>query len=211
MKVGLAIEGLYLETVELGITKRFLAGKSLDKGTHDIMVSFRPIGDGYSAVWTIDGQRFGPMMVGALAPSFDEFSLGGPGSLTAIFDCFALSLDGDLRGPPALFASSLHRLYSDTFIAAAGFEGGLSDEFVLRGRASPATFAYSLDSGSAVALAAPISTVKPIGFESTSRGGHFHLQVEDRDGTILFSIADDGKVVDALGESLGEVKERQGR
>jgi hypothetical protein len=209
LRLVLDDSGLWMEISGTGPAKRTRIGAALEKGTHDIMMSFRQKEGSYVLIMTIDAGRRRYVDIGAFEPVFDELTVGGNGSVSAIYDAIGLTYD-DTLGAPALFASSVYRAYGDSVVAVEGFEAAPGADFTVRGTATRGFLSSALDQGSAVAFAAVVGLGKPISIETMSRGGALRLQIETRDGTVLFSVTRDGGVVDAAGKKLGEIKEDAG-
>jgi hypothetical protein len=205
LTVGFDEKGLYAEFKKDGLAAKSRPGRILDKGPHDVMVSFIP-GDGFASVlWTIDGKRYPSPHLSLVGPLFSELDLGGQGSATAIYDAIGVTLDGG-NGPPALFASSIYRMTGDSLVVAEGFESEPGKGLVLRGSGTASAFSYSLDSGSSIALGDLLASNKAISIETAWHDGSLRLEAEDRYGSQLFAVGSDGSVVDTGGRVLGTLQ-----
>ncbi|MEI6387848.1 MAG: hypothetical protein WCQ50_14540 [Spirochaetota bacterium] len=187
-----------------------MLGKALDRGYHDIEISFSVSADGGVAIWTVDGGKRIYQDIGPLVAAWDELYLGGPDSLTAVFDGFGICYD-DVAPIPSLLADSQYRRYGKNLIVAEGFEGGATGGFTLRGRAAAGLCSLNLDNGTSLAYSGFLPMERAVILTVTGVSGDFKISAESDLGAVLFSVSRDGRVLDRTGAKRGDLKMKTGR
>ncbi len=185
-------------------------GKVLERGYHEIELSFSASAEGGVAIWTVDGGKRLYQDIGPLVAAWDELYLGGPDSMTAIFDGIGICYDDVAPIPPLLADSQYHR-YGTGLIDAEGFEGGATGDFTLRGKAVAGLCSLSLDNGTALAYSGFLPLERAVTLTVTGISGDFKVSAESDLGTLLFSVSRDGRVLDRTGDNRGDLKMRAGR
>jgi hypothetical protein len=190
------------------------AGFLLSPGTVDLALSLEPGRDAILPVWTLSGEPSASpsLPLRSFVPP-KSLGLGGPGSLEAVYDEFALR-DDSRAGPPALYRAAALRAYGESLILAEGFEASaLPAGLAATGPAEPRPRALSLGQGARLGIEAPLPLERALAAEFRFEGRADELLVElSAEGApVLLSIAGSGEVLGPGGERLGLLGREGGR
>ncbi len=193
---------------------RSRAGFLLSPGTVDLALSLEAEGDALLPVWTLAGEASpSPSLPLRSFTPPAELSLGGHGSLEAVYDEFGLR-DDSASGPPALYRAAARRAYGESLILAEGFEAfALPSGLSVAGLAGLGPRSLSLGQDASLQVQEPLPLERALAAELRFEGRAEGLVVElsDGEGAVLLSMAGSGEVLGPDGAILGRLGREAGR
>jgi len=204
MRAGLENGHPFVETVTPEGAQRSTCEAVVPSGLSDLAVSFDPVDDEYSIVWSIEGIRHDapPLPVGDFASS-GIARLGGPGSLKGIYDEFAIS--DDSQGRPTFFRAAALRAWRSGLFIGEGFEGrSLPADTVAKGTVTAVPGSLTLEADSRLEFPKYLLLTRPLCIEATYEGIRSDMAVELSSGDgFRLMVNGAGEVVDAKGVVKG--------
>lgn len=194
----------------LGIL-RSVAPLAIGSGSHDLALSLSSAEAGVSVLWTLDGRRVPSSPLARLrVPVGASAMLGGPSSLDAVWDEFAVS--DDSGGSPPFFRVAAERRWQGDLLLAEGFESpSVPEGAVASGDASPRTGSLSLGPAASLAFSRELSFAKPLAIRVSSAEAGDLLSVDlAAEGELVVRVMPSGEVKTADGTTVGLLPPFQG-
>ncbi len=179
----------------------------------DLALGFEPSGEKTRVTWTLDGVAYEVQALPLKAlGGVHSLVLGGPGSLEAIYDEFALR-DDSRSGPPPLYRAARARAEGRNLVFASGFEPRtLPTGLVATGEVRYGGRRCVLAPGARLALASPVSLERGMAVElAFAEGGSPPLvEITTPEGDRLATVRGAGEIATADGLCLGFLKAERG-
>jgi hypothetical protein len=207
LRAGLENGSPFVETYDQDGKHRSVAPASVSPGLVDLALSFEPVNGKYELVWSVNGQRVpAPAVPMRTFPDTAVARLGGPASLSGIYDEFAIS--DDSTGSPPFFHAAALRAWKAGLMVAEGFESrSLPDSMTAGGSVTLAPRRLGLGQGGSLVLNDELDLRRPLLVATTWDGSDSPFAVElSADGNPLVTVMSSGEIRGPDGAVLGTLR-----
>ncbi|GEM_PF-1642771 len=211
LAMGIKASKPYVDLTSGGKTLRSTASNSIPGSPLTIAAIFRPDGDRLAISWSAEGERINaPSLPLPSAPPDGSATLGGPGSISGVYDGFGLLSGASLP----LYRLAAWRQWKTSLIIAESFEdGALPPQSTPAGGVSAASGALELKPGGSLTLAPAFAISSALVVEADVEGDQASCSMafSTPEGSRVFSVGGTGNIEDAAGKTVGSIDVVGGR
>jgi hypothetical protein len=200
----------YAETRVGGKTQRSVAVSAVSPSPFTLEAVVTPNGEKIDIAWRIEGELVeAPSLDLVAAPPAGSATLGGPGSLSGVYDGFGLMVAGSSSSYPSpTYRLASRRKWKSSLILAESFENGvLPDKSSSSGKVAPSIAGLVLSPSSSLILAPAFGVGAGLVVEADISGDPptSLLVFSLPEGGRAFAVRATGEILDASGASIGSV------